>query len=180
MEPDLCGQKGISGKVWAEGACDMDCRCYDNWLFWNAVRAKQLCQLLVNVILDQRTCHFVWGSINRKWGQKLHLHGKSRLSFRISNVVVLLPLLSCRHAASSPVFHFPPEQGLMAAAYVQDLNMHMGLHQKLVKALERYEASAAASSYLQSAAISFQNQVDGFTPEAVLVGKWVFPLSSSV
>eukprot|EP00884_Botryococcus_braunii_P022961 jgi/Botrbrau1/9349/Bobra.354_2s0008.2 len=49
--------------------------------------------------------------------------------------------------------------------------MHLGLHQKLVMTLEGYEASTAGAGDVQSAPASPKVSVDGFTPEAVLVGR---------
>jgi hypothetical protein len=47
-----------------------------------------------------------------------------------------------------------------SAGYVQYLNMHAGLHGKLVQTLDMYERAAASGGV-----------PEGFTPEAVLVGR---------
>lgn len=54
-------------------------------------------------------------------------------------------------------------------AYVQQLNVHFGLYSALARALREQQAAAAAAAGPAAAAAAAAAQ--GWTPEAVLVGR---------
>lgn len=68
------------------------------------------------------------------------------------------------------------------AAYVQQLNMHAGLHSQLVKTLQRYDACEAETRTAPVPAKRTAPQMAGFTSETALVGRcaWRFPLLSAI